>query len=248
MPQSQYAKLADIYDHLVAGIDYEEWADYVEELLKRYSACVDRIADLACGTGNTSLPLAARGYEVYGVDIAPAMLAKAREKARENDLAVVFLEQDMRYLELPAHMDMITSYHDGLNYIITAADLCLVFKKVYDSLKPGGLFIFDMNAVEKLSSAGGDTTFVDDEDMSLIWETSFDYAADIWEIRLTGFVKKGGLYEKFIETHREKAYKRQEIQDFLKETGFDILDVFHGFSFEPPRHDTRRIFYVAQKN
>ncbi len=247
MPHEQYAKLADIYDCLMAGIDYEEWADYLEQLLERYSASADRIADLACGTGNTTLPLAARGYEVYGIDIAPAMLAKARQKAGEQGLAPVFLEQDMRGLELPVPMDLVTSYHDGLNYIISPDDLCLVFKKAYNSLRPGGLFIFDMNAVEKLSGAGGVTTFADDEDMSLIWETSYDREADIWEIRLTGFVKQGGLYEKFVETHREKAYKSEEILSFLKEAGFIVRDVFHGFSFDLPRHDTRRIFYVAQK-
>ncbi|MBU7008147.1 class I SAM-dependent DNA methyltransferase [Phosphitispora fastidiosa] len=255
MPQSQYVKLADIYDYLMAGIDYEEWADYLEQLLERYSVRADRIADLACGTGNTTLPLAARGYEVYGIDIAPAMLAKARQKAGEQGLAAVFLEQDMRDLELPVPMDLVTSYHDGLNYIISPDDLCLVFKKAYRSLRPGGLFIFDMNAVEKLSGAGGDTTFADDEDMSLIWETSYDREADIWEIRLTGFVKQnglhekqGGLYEKFVETHREKAYKSDQILGFLREAGFVVRDVFHGFSFDPPRHDSRRIFYAAQKN
>ncbi len=245
--QSQYAKLADIYDYLMAGIDYEEWADYLEQLLARYSVHVHRIADLACGTGNTTLPLAARGYKVYGIDIAPAMLARARQKAEEMDLDAVFLEQDMRDLELPVPVDLVTSYHDGLNYITSPDDLCRVFKKTYSSLREGGLFIFDMNAVEKLSGTGGDTTFADDEDMSLIWETSYDREADIWEIRLTGFVKKGGLYEKFVETHREKAYKSEEILDFLNQAGFVMRDVFHGFSFDPPGHDSRRIFYVAQK-
>ena len=244
---SQYEKLADIYDYLVAGIDYEEWADYIEQIVDKFSVTAKRIADLACGTGNTTLPLAARGYEVYGIDIAPAMLAKAVQKAREAGANPCFLEQDMRTLELPVPMDLITCYHDGINYIICPDDLYLVFSRVFDSLRPGGLFVFDINAVEKLSGVSGDTTFVDDTDLSLVWETSYDRGVEVWEIRLTGFVKKDGLYEKFTETHREKAYKKSEILEFLRNTGFIVLDIYHGFSFAPPGPDSRRVFYVAQK-
>lgn len=244
---SQYEKLAEIYDCLVAGIDYEEWADYIEEILQRFSVSARYIADLACGTGNTTLPLAARGYEVYGVDLARAMLDRAEEKARDKGLSPSLLWQDMRLLSLPRPMDMITCYHDGLNYIIDPGDLQEVMNRVYKSLRPGGLFIFDLNAVEKLSGAGGNTTFFDDQDMSLIWESAYDQETDVWEIRLTGFIRKGELYEKFTEVHREKAYKQEEALSYLRKAGFKVLDVYHGFSFEPPGPTSRRLFYVAQK-
>ncbi len=244
---AQYSKLAEIYDCLVAGINYEEWADYIEAILEKYSCKTKYIADLACGTGNTTLPLAARGYEVYGVDIAPAMLERAEAKAGEKGLRPHFLEQDMRQLSLPVPMDLVTCYHDGINYIIDPADLRRVMGRVFSALRPGGLFVFDLNAVEKLSDAGGDTTFVDDNDMSLIWETSYDKKQDVWEIRLTGFVRRGDWYDKFIEVHREKHYSGSDARNYLLDAGFEVLDVFHGFSFEPPRPSSRRIFYIARK-
>lgn len=243
----QYEKLAEIYDSLVAGIDYEEWADYIEEILKKFSSPTRFIADLACGTGNTTLPLSARGYEVYGVDLAAAMLNKAQEKAKEKGLHPCFLRQDMRELSLSRQMDLITCYHDGLNYIIDPGDLRMVMTRVYEFLRPGGLFIFDLNAVEKLSGAGGDVTFIDDNDMALIWETSYEKGTDVWEIRLTGFIRQGEFYEKFVEVHKERAYKQHEALEFLRQTGFEILDVYHGFSFEPPKSTSRRLFYVARK-
>jgi len=138
---TQYCKLADIYDFLVAGIDYEEWADYIEEILRRHGLSVKRVADLACGTGNTTLPLAARGYEVYGIDLAPAMLAKAQSKLQAQAASLgagpCFLEQDMRELSLPVPMDLITCYHDGLNYITSPPDLGRVFRRVFSSLPAG---------------------------------------------------------------------------------------------------------------
>ncbi len=244
---SQYYKLAEVYDYLVAGIDYEEWADYIEEITKKFSLSPRYIADLACGTGNTTLPLAARGYEVYGIDKSPAMLAKAAQKAEEKGLQPCFLEQDMRQLALPRLMDLITCYHDGLNYLLDPDDLRQVLQRVYAALYPGGLFIFDLNAVDKLSGSGGETTFLDDRDVSLIWETSYDKEAGIWEIKLTGFLRRGELYDKFAETHREKAYQKDEVLAFLKDAGFHLLAVYHGFSFEPPGPASRRLFYVTRK-
>jgi SAM-dependent methyltransferase len=244
---AQYEKLAEIYDYLVAGVDYEDWLDYIEKILDRYGYRADKVVDLACGTGNTTLPFARKGYDVTGVDIAPAMLALARQKAEQEGLNAGFLEQDMRELKLPGPVDLFTCYHDGLNYITDTADLKLVLERVYHYLKPGGLFIFDLVVVNKLKGAGGDTTFFDDNDLSLVWDSSYDKEQDIWEVTLTGFVRKGDLYEKFTEVHREKHHAREEIEPLLAAVGFELLDVFHSFTLEPPNPLTRRAFYVARK-
>lgn len=244
---AQYEKLAEIYDYLVAGVDYDEWLDYIEQILNRYGYRAKRVVDLACGTGNTVLPFARRGYEAIGVDIAPAMLALARQKAEGEGLRADFLEQDMRELCLPGPADLFTCYHDGLNYITESAGLKQVLEKVFHYLKPEGLFIFDLVVVNKLKGAGGDTTFFDDTDLSLVWDSNYDKERDIWEVTLTGFVRKGDLYEKFTEVHREKHYAREEIEPLLAAAGFELLDIFHSFSLEPPNPSTRRAFYVARK-
>ena len=244
---AQYGKLADIYDYLVAGVDYEDWMDYMEAIIKRFDLKGKDVLDLACGTGNTTIPFAKRGYRPIGLDLSSTMLEKAKQKTEAEELKILYLEQDMRKLELPYQVDLAVCYHDGLNYIVEQKDLKQVFQLVSNNLKEQGLFIFDLVVIQKLSKAQGDVTFVDDEDLSLIWESNYFTKEDLWEITLTGFIKKGDLYEKFKETHQEKNHAREEVLEIIKETGFKLKGEFHSFSFDEPRYDTRRIFYVVQK-
>jgi len=50
----------------------------------------ERIADLFCGLGNFSLPLAARGAQVIGFEGSRELVERARENAAANDLVAQF--------------------------------------------------------------------------------------------------------------------------------------------------------------
>jgi SAM-dependent methyltransferase len=61
----------------------------------------DRVLDVACGTGNAALMAAARDATVVGVDLEPALLAVARERAADLDLAIEWREGDAEALPVP---------------------------------------------------------------------------------------------------------------------------------------------------
>jgi len=66
---------ADSYDLLYTDKDYKDECDMIEEVFTKYAdGPIKSILDLGCGTGNHSIPLAQRGYEVTGVDISSDML------------------------------------------------------------------------------------------------------------------------------------------------------------------------------
>ena len=56
-----YERLSLFYDRLMQGIDYAAWVSYIEEIVSRYGGHVGVVADLACGTGNSSFPWADTG-------------------------------------------------------------------------------------------------------------------------------------------------------------------------------------------
>jgi ubiquinone/menaquinone biosynthesis C-methylase UbiE len=50
----------------------------------------DTVLDVACGTGNLAIPAARAGARVYGIDIAPYLIAQARLEARAAGCTVDF--------------------------------------------------------------------------------------------------------------------------------------------------------------
>src|SRR5262249_31405793 len=58
----------------------------------------ERVLDIGCGSGATSIEIARRvgaGGSVVGVDLSPQMLKVARERAAEADVAIAFEETDV---------------------------------------------------------------------------------------------------------------------------------------------------------
>ena len=101
-----YDEFANIYDRL-QNIDYTSFVDYYEKIFESYSLKPELVLDLACGTGNVTIPLAERGYDMIGVDMSEEMLNIAADKAREKNLDILFLNQDMTDFELYGTVDAI---------------------------------------------------------------------------------------------------------------------------------------------
>lgn len=67
-----------------------------------------RVLDVACGTGNVAIPAARKGAVVSGVDIAPNLLAQARQRAAAENLKATFDEGDAEQLPYPDdHFDVV---------------------------------------------------------------------------------------------------------------------------------------------
>jgi SAM-dependent methyltransferase len=97
-----------------------------------------RVLDLGCGTGWTSTFLALRGYEVVGQDIAPDMLALARENAKRYATAnLQFVEGDYEDLGFENEFDA-AMFYDCLHH---CDDEAAALKAVHRALKPGGILV-----------------------------------------------------------------------------------------------------------
>jgi SAM-dependent methyltransferase len=111
-------------------------ADEAERFIHRLAlAPGTRVLDVACGTGNTALPLARAGCVVTGVDIAPNLLAQAHDRAQEAGLGIQFDEGDAESLPYEdASFDVVVSMFGAM----FAPRPDLVVREFARVLVPGG--------------------------------------------------------------------------------------------------------------
>lgn len=123
-------------------------------LLEHLPAAPARVADLGCGTGTLSMLLAGQGYDVDGVDLAPAMIKRAQAKASTAGLDVSFSVGDASDPPLPiASYDVVLSRH--VLWALPDPDAGL--RRWVDLLAPGGRLVL----VEGRWFTGGGLTAAD---------------------------------------------------------------------------------------
>ena len=137
LPASLYDVPA-VYDRIMRPGPCEEFYDG----LARQTG--GPVLDLACGTGRLTIPLAARGHAMVGLDASATMLSQARLKAAERGVAVGFVEGDMRRFALGRAFPLILITCNSLAHLADHEDLLACLTCAGRHLAPGGRLAFDV--------------------------------------------------------------------------------------------------------
>jgi len=241
-----YKDFAKIYDQLInCDIDYSAWSKFILDLCDEEAVEFIDYLDLACGTGNMAEQICGRFRESWLVDMSMDMLSEAESKLRERGAKAKFVCQDITELNLNKKFDLITCCLDSTNYILKEISLLRYFAAVKEHLKEGGIFVFDINSYYKLKEILGNNVYnYDDEDVTYIWENSFNN--DIVDMYITFFVKEGELYRRFDEEHRERAYKEETIESLIDKAGLRVIYKFDNYELVKPDAESERIVYALK--
>jgi ubiquinone/menaquinone biosynthesis C-methylase UbiE len=171
--------------------------EYIQSLLP--ASC--KVLDAACGFGRLSIPLATAGYEVWGVDISPNLIAAAKEDAANRGVVVNFSVGDLRSLPYEDDsFDAAICMWSAFIEIVDHADQVKVLCEIIRVLAPGGIALFDMPTPLSL----------DDDPES---------------------ASKGGLRVAYIdglESHPMVVHDEASLKKVLDEAGIAKYDVFIG--------------------
>lgn len=248
----QYTGFAHLYDEFMDNVPYREWAERIRALISSYGENVKSVLDLGCGTGTMTELISDLGYDVMGVDISEDMLSIAQDKAYEHDKDILYINQDMRELELLEKADVVYSVCDCINYLITDEDVIKTFKSVHDNMERNGIFIFDFNTVYKYENVIGNRTIAEvRDDCSFIWENYYSTEDHINEFDVTFFAHIDGedddIYQRFDETHIQRGYELSEIRSFADEAGFRFIIAGDATTGEGVSDTSERIYVVLRK-
>ena len=242
-----YEALARVYDRLNGEVDYAAIADFYEAVFHKYGITPELVLDLGCGTGRMTEVLAARGYDMIGVDASAEMLAKAFERLHGKAL---LLQQDMRDFELYGTVGAVVSTLDCVNYLVEEGDLARCFALVHNYLDPDGVFLFDVNTPYKFKHVYGDHAYIlEEEDGSVYcgWQNDYDEESGLCSFLLSVFAEdEDGRYLRTDEEQTERCYTREYLTAALKKAGFDEIAFYGDLQCGEPHGETER-WYVAAR-
>lgn len=238
----------DLYD--LENDDPEPERTFFLELARRFDGPA---LELGCGTGRITIPLARAGVDITGLDIAPGMLALARQKAQ--GLPIAWIEADARRYSLPRRFRLIFECGSVFMHMLERADQQAFLPNAHAHLDDGGALVFSVQFphLDHLTDVETEQDWFSYED------------ARGRTVRVSGIEKYDPLQQVKIET----AFRRwteadgrevchvaplalrytfpQEMDLLLQTCGFRIAERYGGADFSPLTEKSRFMVFVCMK-
>ena len=198
--------------------------DFIEKEIEYDKAT--RILDIGCGTGRHSIELAKRGYTVVGIDLSESLLKRAKEKASEQNLHIVFQKHDARNLPFSQEFDLVIMLCEGGFSLMETDEMNFqILQGAAKALKPNGKLIFTtlnglfplFHSVKEFYAAHTK------EGNSTCGNNSFDLMT--FRDHNTAYVEDDLGNKKELQCN-ERYYVPSEITWLLKTLNFKTIDIF----------------------
>jgi 2-polyprenyl-3-methyl-5-hydroxy-6-metoxy-1,4-benzoquinol methylase len=185
-----------------------------------------KILDIGCGTGRHSIELSKRGYEVVGIDLSESLLKRAKEKATEQNLQIVFQRHDARNLPFWHQFDLVIMLCEGAFSLMETDEMNFkILQNAANALKPKGKLIFTtLNGLFPLFHSVKE--FLDSETKegnAIYGNNSFDLMT--FRDHNTTSVEDDLGNKKELQCN-ERYYVPSEITWLLKTLNFKTIDIF----------------------
>jgi len=216
-------------------------ADFLQKVLALAPSA--KVLDVPCGEGRLSLAMASRGFQVTGLDFAPAFLEEGRRKASAKGMNIGWKQGDMRRMDWAEHFDAAFCMGGSFGYFDDAGHAGFL-KSVFRALNTGGRFVLDASRVaEVVLPIVREREWVRVGDILFLEENRWDHVHGRMETEYT-FVRNGKEEKK---TSSDRVYTYREICHLLEEAGFSRTQAFSSFDLEPFKLGSGRLFLIAHK-
>lgn len=215
------------------------------------------IIDLACGTGRITIPLASKGFDLIGVDLHAGMLELAKQKAKEQNVHIEWVEQDCTQLDINCKSPLIYMVGNSIQHFHTNELQDKLLSSIHQHLEEDGVFIFG-------------TRFPSSEELlqpstEEYWKTYNDpncnKKVDVYTISNYDALNQIQHYTtirkyktddgKMVDEKRTNISLRYtyplEMERILSDNGFHIIRVLKDWKGNPISNDSYEMIYVCKK-
>jgi len=132
---------SSFYHQLYSNRSEKEATDFIDTLMDELDPPANAtMLDLGCGAGRHAKWLAAKGFDVTGLDLAASSIRTAKKYEKTN---LRFAKQDMRDPFGKNQFDYVFNFFTSFGYFKNDEDNHNVIRNICNALKPGGLLVLD---------------------------------------------------------------------------------------------------------
>ena len=232
-----FTDLARYYDAIMSTVDYDRWLLVTTALSELLARKPFWHLDTACGTGMLAKRLRQHGWNTFGCDLSPAMIAAAGK----GQFAPPVVVADMRALPFGRSFDYVTCLFDSLNFLLELNGVRAAMGEMANALRDDGVLYCDVITARMV------TEFFENQQWS---ETNGGFTTS-WS---STFDRDTGVAETAIRVNRgepnyvtERVYALDDVLAAITDAGLTVLGTYDAETWKPPGRKTLRIDIVAAK-
>lgn len=206
-----------------------------------------------CGTGRFLIPILQQGFDIEGSDASQYMLAVCKEKCKAKNLTPKLHHQFLQQMAFKNCFNLIFIPSGSFGLILDVKEAKKSLKILYDHLQFNGKLIFEIETLQSIPKDLGKSHESEihgnaEEKILLTTVSSYDKENQILQ---TICNYQLFLNNKKIKTETEdfrvRLYENNEIDAWIKETGFEITARFNDYNRKPSCQDDEIIIYECVK-
>ena len=230
------------YHLLYEQRDEEEAEAFAGELLRYLEPTKgSRMLDIACGEGRLSRSLAARGYDVTGIDLSHNSISLAQRNTAPN---LHFYVHDMRMPFYVNYFHLAFNFFTSFGYFARPRDHKMAARAFAGALRPGGFLVIDYLNRETVLAGLVPEEEVERGGIQFSIRRHYDGSHFIKEIR---FTDRQGQPQHF--TERVAAFGLAEFLQLFRKVKLGLVSVFGDYNLRPfNQGESPRLIMVFKKH
>jgi SAM-dependent methyltransferase len=230
------------YHQLYFDRDESEAAAFINKLIGYlHPAANAAMLDVACGKGRHSMQLAAKGFDVTGIDLSEDSIREALKNESGN---LHFYQHDMRLPFWINYFDYAFNFFTSFGYFKTQREHDNAIRTIAQSLKKGGTFVMDYLNVHYSEDHVVHQSEKEVDDVNFIITKWFDETHFYKKI----VVEDQAMAEPVIYTEKVAKFSLGDFTEMLAYQGLQIQEVFGDYAFS--NYDVKRsprLIMIAKK-
>jgi 2-polyprenyl-3-methyl-5-hydroxy-6-metoxy-1,4-benzoquinol methylase len=230
------------YHQLYFKRDEKEAAAFIDKLINGLKPLPDaRMLDVACGRGRHSIHLAAKGFDVTGIDLSEDSIKEALKHETEN---LHFYQHDMRLPFWINYFDYAFNFFTSFGYFNTRREHDNSIRTIAQSLKQHGCFVLDYLNVHYAEDHLVHQSSKEIDGVNYIITKWFDETHFYKKI----IVEDEELHEPLQYTEKVTKFSLGDFTEMFAYQGLQIQEVYGDYNFG--NYDIRkspRLIVIAKK-